>query len=78
MKEKISDLVDDIRRSPTNVLAMGRTIMANERTLSYACIGSALCLGDKKIQKQQQTLEECPCGDEVIFGRGEVRDGRRY
>ncbi len=33
MEKRSGDLVDDIKRSPTNVLAMGRTIMANERTL---------------------------------------------
>jgi putative membrane protein len=33
MKERISDLVNDITKSPKNMLALGRTIMANERTL---------------------------------------------
>ena len=33
MPEKINAIVDDIHNKPTDMLALGRTLMANERTL---------------------------------------------
>jgi putative membrane protein len=33
MADKINKIIDDIRDKPTDMLALGRTLMANERTL---------------------------------------------